>query len=278
MIITITDDFNPDIIIESGQCFRPSKLGEDSWKFITGDKYLTLKKLDDSTYDVNSDEKEWDSIWRPYFDLDRDYRSIRKSIKDDPYLEQASECGKGIRILKQDSWEMLISFIISQRKSIPSIRSCIEKLCTKYGDVLGEQINNNKDKENIYAFPNAESILMAGESGLSDCSLGYRLPYLLDAAEKVSSGELDLNAIASLGDEELFESLKTVKGVGDKVSNCICLFAFARTGRAPVDVWIKRVIDEQYRGVNPFDKYGDSAGIMQQYVFYYAQNKKKVLL
>ena len=266
--VTINDDFDLDKIIASGQCFRPKKTGERTYEFVTGDHRVTIKDETDkkdkgvTSLSVSCPKKEWEDVWHPYFDLDTNYRKIRESIpKSDKYLMGAAEYGKGIRILRQDKFEMLISFIISQRKSIPAIRTSIERLVGLYGhDVF---------------FPNPEDMLKATDEELRSCGLGYRLPYVRKAAERVALHEVDLEALDELSDEELFTRLKSFAGVGDKVANCIALFAYHRTGRAPVDTWIARVINERYAGINPFPRYGNVAGIMQQYLFYNSQGKQK---
>ncbi len=268
MKITIEDDFDLDKIIASGQCFRPRKIEEGVYRFVTGEHSVDIaydtfpasgEKNSDKevTISTSCTKKEWDGVWHPYFDLDTNYRKIRKSIpKDDLFLKNAAKYGTGIRILRQDKFEMLISFIISQRKSIPAIRTSVERIVSLYG--------------HDGFFPKPVDMLRASEEELTSCGLGYRLPYIRKAVERVALHDIDLEELDKLPDEELFEELKTFAGVGDKVANCVALFAYHRTGRAPVDTWIARVIAEQYGGVNPFPQYGSVAGIMQQYMFYYA--------
>ena len=166
---------------------------------------------------------------------------------------------------------MIITFIISQQKTIPSIKSCVEELSQRYGTLL------TGEREKIYAFPTAVQLEKATEEELRECKLGYRAPYIVDAAEKISSGSIDLDDLYHRSDKKTFETLKMISGVGDKVSNCICLFAYGRTRLAPVDTWIKKVIDQEYKGKNPFPRYKNAAGIMQQYIFFYALNHKKEL-
>jgi len=271
MIIEISDDFDLDKIIYSGQCFRPCLIEEETrkYRFITGHNVLYISIMDEKNkYDVSCDKNEWERVWKNYFDLDRDYKKIRNTIPvDDIYMNTCACDGEGIRILRQDKWEMLVSFIISQRKSIPAIRSCIEKLCLKYGTEVKTEF------ETIHLFPTCEQLFDADDRELAECGLGYRLPYVKDAAHKVYLADIDLDLIALQRDDELFEALINIKGVGRKVANCIMLFAYGRIGRAPVDVWISRVIEDIYNGTDPFGKYGDVAGIMQQYVFYHVQNK-----
>lgn len=189
MTISINDDFDLDKIIGSGQCFRPCKICDfpKTYRFVYGTHILYIIQTDKNTYDISCTEDEWNNIWNTYFDLSRNYGDIRKSIPtNDTYMFESAVDGKGIRILRQDKWEMLISFIISQRKSIPAIRSCIEKLCSKYGTKL------STDKEDIFLFPTAQQLMNASENDLAACGLGYRVGYILDAVRKVYFKEIDL--------------------------------------------------------------------------------------
>ncbi len=163
---------------------------------------------------------------------------------------------------------MLVTFIISQRKSIPAIRSVVELLSERYGSKI------RTPAETLYTFPTTSQLKDVHLEDYIACKAGYRAPYLCDAVHQVLSGSLDLAGIASLSDEALISALEGVKGVGVKVANCVALFAYGRTACAPVDTWIKKIIRQEYQGQNPLDRYGDSAGIMQQYFFYYAQNHK----
>ncbi len=267
--ITVDDDLDLEKIIDSGQCFRPSKTGDGTFMFVTGEHRVTVtdetlragkKDTEGSTkLSVSCTRKEWDEVWHHYFDLDTDYRSIRQSIpEDDIYLKEAASAGAGIRILRQDKFEMLISFIISQRKSIPAIRNCVEKIVALYG------------RDGF--FPKSEDMLGATDEELSSCGIGYRIPYVRAAAERVATGGIDLEKLGDLSGDELFDVLKSFAGVGDKVANCVALFAYHRTERAPVDTWIAKVIEKQYNGIDPFPRYGKYAGIMQQYMFFHAKS------
>lgn len=163
---------------------------------------------------------------------------------------------------------MLISFIISQRKSIPAISKSIELICERFGSPI------ITEKRTIYSFPRPIDLAKATIEELDECKLGYRSAYVKKAAEDVASGKMDMSAMTQLSDEDLFETLKSFYGVGDKVANCVALFAYSRTSLAPIDTWIKKVIETEYAGKNPFPAYGDIAGIIQQYIFYYAQMHK----
>ncbi|MCE5343985.1 MAG: 8-oxoguanine DNA glycosylase, partial [Eubacteriales bacterium] len=167
--------------------------------------------------------------------------------------------GKGMRILKQDPWETLCCFILSQRKHIKAIRACVEALCDTYGKPVQGTVRKS--------FPTAERLAALAECDARSCGLGYRAPYLLDAARKVATGEIDFPLLSQLPDEALRTMLLSIHGVGIKVAECTMLFGFQRLSRAPVDVWIHRVIDEKYGGVSPFDGYGAYAGVYQQFMF-----------
>lgn len=272
MIITISDDFDLNKIALSGQCFRVKELENGYFRFITEEHVLYIKNIEENKYEISCSLDLWERVWFPYFHLERNYEEIRSRIGvRDTYLQTASTEGRGIRILRQDPWEMIVTFIISQQKTIPSIKSCVEALCLAYGNKIATEY------EEIYTFPTALQLSSATEEELRTYKLGYRAPYLVDAAFKISSGKINLSDLYLRSDEKVFETLKQISGVGDKVSNCICLFAYGRTRLAPVDTWIKKVIDQEYKGKNPFPRYKDAAGIMQQYIFYYALTHKKEL-
>lgn len=273
MKIKINDDFDLYKIAYSGQCFRVKELPNNTYRFISGDRTVSIVSLEGpGEFSLSCNSYEWSEFWAHYFDLETDYSSIRASIpSSDKYIHRAAMAGAGIRILNQDPFEMLISFIISQRKSIPAIKSSVEKLCRKFGHRI-----ERTEEEDVYSFPTPEEMSGITSDDLNDCGLGYRIPFILDAVSRVNSGVLDLQRISELSDEDLFSELKTVCGVGDKVANCISLFAYHRTGRAPVDTWIAKVIDSEYGGINPFPRYGNNAGIIQQYVFYGAQHEKNI--
>ena len=268
MIVKIDDDFDLKKIQISGQCFRVKETQPGEFRFITGENVVYIRKMDEDSFEVSCTRDEWEKVWEPYFDMGRNYASIcKKERGKHEFTDRAIDCGQGLRILKQDKWEMLISFIISQRKSIPAISSAVEAVARKFGTHIEAR------EDEVYAFPTPEQMANASPDDLKECGLGYRAPYVLDAIRKVLSSELDLDAIDELDDEGLFGKLMEVHGVGTKVSNCVCLFAYARMGRAPVDVWIARAIDDEFGGVNPFPEYGENAGIIQQYIFYYMKNK-----
>lgn len=268
MQIEIHDDFDLEKIASCGQCFRAKSFDGGLYRFISGDHVIYIKKMEDNQYSVSCTDKEWRDIWTSYFDLERSYKDLyfEEREKHD-YIRKAMDCGRGIRILRQDPWEMLVTFIISQRKSIPAISKSVETLAEKYGHPI------KTEHEILYSFPTPEEMAGATEDELQGCGLGYRVPYICDAIQKVSSGALNLSALADCSDEELFEGLQTVHGIGKKVANCICLFGYGRVARVPVDVWISRAV-EDCGGEDPFTRFENNAGIIQQFVFYYMINGK----
>jgi len=259
--VTITADFlDPSAIMDSGQCFRMVPLGDSTVETVAYGRRVAVTALGDGRFSFSCDAAEFTSLWRGYFDLDTDYRAILDAApREDAFLAGALRGAYGLRILRQDPWETLCGFILSQRKNIRAIRACVETLCDRYGEpVAGTQRR---------AFPTPERIAALQERDLRLCAFGYRAPYLLDAARRVAAGALDLAALSRLPDDALFAALTDVRGVGAKVADCVMLFGFHRLSRAPVDVWIRRVIDEEYGGVSPFAGYGAYAGVYQQMLF-----------
>lgn len=254
------NNFDIQQIADSGQIFRFNKIDDSHYELIAGDRRLII--------DTDKEMEFTDRFWWHYFDMDTDYSRFISSVPEsDRFLSAAVRYASGIRILNQDPWEMLISFIISQRKSIPAIKTSIEKLCSRFGNDMG----------GYYAFPTPEQLAKAELNRLEDCSLGYRAPYIYECARKVASGEYDIYAWKNLDDDALRIALMSIRGVGIKVANCTMLFGYHRIGAFPVDVWIKRIEDEYYNGAFPVEKYSGYAGIMQQYMFYYGRELSKTV-
>ncbi len=265
-------------IAESGQIFR-FNVYDDEYSLVAGDKLLFIKE-DNDGYILSCSESEFEEFWIDYFDLRLDYSDFEKNIPaDDLFLTNAVRYSYGIRILNQDKWEMLISFIISQRKSIPAIKSSIEKLAKTYGKKIEMQVpdfikNIDKNSE-FFAFPTPKALADASLDDLNACSLGYRSPYIEASAKAVYRGDIDLEALSKLDDNELLAALMSLKGVGIKVANCVALFGYHRIAAFPIDVWIKRMIDEHYDGEFPLKLYDGYAGVIQQYIFYYGRESTK---
>jgi N-glycosylase/DNA lyase len=203
--------------------------------------------------------------------LNFDYGKIVKDLimGEDEFLQEAAGYGSGIRILKQEPFEAMISFIISQNKNIPAIKNCIEAICEFYGE-------KKISREGIHyvTFPDARTLAGANRDDLRKLKTGYRDEYIIRAAKVVDSGELHLNDLKQLSFEESVIALKKVHGIGEKVANCIALYGLHHIGGFPVDVWILRVLDEIYNNNFDKNKYKGYAGIIQQYMFYYMRYLK----
>jgi N-glycosylase/DNA lyase len=266
--IIIESCFNFDLeqIFDCGQCFRFEKNDDGTFTGVALGRKISLKQNGDSITIYDMDEEEFGIKWRSYFDLDRDYGEIIKELSFDSRIKIAAARTGGIRILRQECWETLCSFIISQNNNIPRIKKIIASLCRSLGDAV---------EVGVYTFPSAEKIAEAGLEGLEPIKSGFRAKYILDAAQKVASGEIDFKMIAGLSYNEAKSKLKTIKGVGDKVADCVLLFGFGFYEAFPVDVWVKKVITNYYgEGFTP-EYFGKNAGIAQQYLFYYERSFSK---
>lgn len=273
--------FNITQILESGQVFRFEKISDHSYILNAKQKLIKITQQGQCSSAIfyNTNISELDEIWIPYFDIDTNYEHIASVLAEkDEYMRQAVAFGSGIRILRQDPWEMLISFIISQNKGIPHIKECIRNICEKFGMPL-EQINGMG--QHYYSFPTPKELSRATEEELRACKVGFRAPYIMDACRKVLNGDIILNDIYIMPADEGRASLMQIKGVGPKIADCILLFAYAKSEVFPTDVWIKRVIEGMYfegKEVKPdeiqrFAKsyFGDLSGYAQQYLFYYGR-------
>ena len=247
------------LIARSGQCFR-MHAEDDVIRMWAGSHYLEVRPLGNHTYDFSCPE-DMLPFWSHYLDLNGPYaRAVRQIPEDDSYLSSCAQCCRGLRLLRQDPFETLISFIISQRKSIPAIETSVEKLCALCG----------KKTEHGYAFPTPEAIAECTLEQIQSCSVGYRASYILETARRVFSCPLPPEN-TRMSDEKLLNLLLSFPGVGIKVASCVMLFGYHRLSFAPVDVWIQRVIDTHYQGINPFPSLGPYAGLYQQYMFCHAR-------
>ncbi len=264
--ISYEGDFSVAKTFDCGQCFRFDPVDgskfESEFSGVAYGKHISFAEDSGKLYVCGATEKEFFSLWEKYLGLDVDYAAINSDIlsrSDSPALREAIEYGKGIRILRQEPWETVCSFIISQNNNIPRIKKIIAAMSEKYG----EHISGGH-----FAFPTPDALVEAGVDGLFELKTGFRAKYIFDAASKVAGGELDL---ASLTGEtsDCVKTLCGVKGIGPKVALCSLLFGFAKYDAFPVDVWIRRVMEKYFReGFTP-SELGPYAGIAQQYLFYY---------
>lgn len=260
--------FSLEQIAASGQCFRMDMENDGSCRVISGDRFVRVSQKDDEV-SFDCSEGEFDAFWRRYFDLDTDYGRFISSIdEDDAYLLAAAKAGSGIRILNQDLWEMIVSFIISQQNNIPRIKKCIFNICRAYGEHM-----TASDGTRYYSFPKPGALACLAEDALMECNLGYRSKYVVRTARDIDSGSFDMDGLYKCGYEEARARLLKLYGVGGKVADCICLFALHKIDAFPIDTHIKQVLAEHYGNGFPFERYEGFAGVLQQYIFYYDLNK-----
>ena len=246
---------------DCGQCFRWNENADGSFSGIVGKKYAKVFRDGDFVVIENATESDYKNIWENYFDLETCYDDIRKEIVLlDSRLECAVESINGMRILNQNAWEALCSFIISQNNNIPRIKGIVERLCENFGDKI----------ENGYTFPSAERIAKLSVDDLAPLRAGFRARYIIDASRKVSSGEIDIEKMHTADMEECRKDLMKITGVGAKVAECTLLYGFHRLEAFPVDVWIKKALATFFNGISP-ENLGQYAGIAQQYIFHYSR-------
>lgn len=256
--------FDIALTADSGQCFRFNRVGEGRYSLIASGRRLLIEELGGHRFRLSCNDGEWRDFWQHYFDMGRDYAAILDSIpREDTFLIQAAAFAGGLRILRQDPWETLIGFIISQRKNLPAIKGCMEALSRRFGERLDED---------AHAFPGPDRLAGAGLDELRACALGYRAPYIQGTARMIASGEADLAALCALDDADLRGALMRFPGVGVKVADCVMLFGYGRTAAFPRDVWINRALDRYYGGESPASRLGPHAGILQQYMFCYMRS------
>ena len=272
MVTVKCNELNLGQICDSGQCFRMRRLPTEDeaglYEIIATDCRLTARQLDDGV-ELDCDEMEYERFWRSYFDIESgtDYAAIIASVDPaDEYLTGVARAGSGIRILRQDLWEMIVTFLISQQNNIPRIHKCIDNICREYGGF------KTVDADGYYTFPTPEDLAGLEEDDLMPCNLGYRSKYVVRAARSVVEGTLDLDAIRRMDHESARTELLTVFGIGAKVAECICLFALHHLDSFPIDTHIRQVLEREYGTAYdkdfPFDRYHDHLGVIQQYMFY----------
>lgn len=276
IILKETSDFHVGQTLECGQCFHFKKLGDNEYGLSALGKLLHIKQTKDCVILYNTTEKEYRKIWEGYFDLKRDYGEIKRTLlAADDKLGDAIKTMWGVRILKQDFFETLISFIISQNKQIPHIKQIVADISRAYGTFLGEIKG-----ESFYSFPDCHTLKAAGEEELRRLKTGFRAPYICDAAGKISDGMLTEELLRSLETREAMNHLMEIKGVGEKVASCVMLFGLGMREEFPVDVWIKRIMEELYFHketsreeirTKAMELYGSYGGYAQQYLFYYGR-------
>ena len=259
--LAASPDFDLKQTLDCGQCFRWDILPDGSFRGTAFDRRLRLSQEDGAVVFHGVSAAEFEQVWAPYFDLDFDYAAVRRALAEqNPVLRQAAEFAPGIRILRQDPWEALCSFIISQNNNIPRIKGIIARLCETFGE----------NRDGLYTFPGPGRLAGLPVEALAPLRSGFRAKYILSAAEKVASGAVDLGALSVLPMEQARESLMTICGVGEKVAECVLLYGLHRLEAFPMDVWMKRamsvLLPDRAR-----EDFGEYAGIAQQYLFHYSR-------
>ncbi len=277
-IIEGIEDFRLSQTLECGQCFRFYKQDENDYVIVAYKNLLHMKQENDTLIFYDCDINSVKTIWIPYFDLDRDYAEIKRFLLEkDNLLRDSINEKYGVRILNQEFHEMLISFIISQNKQIPHIKQLVRRISEEYGECLGE-INGEK----YYSFPEVEILGTITEEQFREMKTGFRAPYLADAVEKLSKNVISAVDFQGMDEDDARKKLMEIKGVGEKVANCVMLFGLGYRSAFPIDVWMKRIMETLYfQGkdtkkelIADFAKemYGEYGGYAQQYLFCYGRD------
>lgn len=262
-------------IFDCGQCFRWNMQDNGNYIGVAYGRVIEVEKKDEDTVIIyNSNLNDFNNIWEDYFDLKRDYSSIKEEFEKDELLSKAVKFGYGIRLLKQDPFELLISFIISANNRIPMIKKAIERISAKYGEEL-----QYKGKT-YYSFPTLEQFVIKDEAEAEAMGVGFRAKYIMNSLEDLRQGKYNLKEIKESTDDECHKQLQQFSGVGPKVADCIMLFSMQKYSAFPVDVWVKRAMqffyvapDVSLPKIREFarNKFGELSGFAQQYLFYYAR-------
>ncbi len=262
VIVSGVEDMSLRDTLCCGQSFRWRETEENVFRGTACFRTVTLYFKDKDLYIEGATKEDFENFWKDYFDFDLDYVGLRKELSlKHPVLCEAARFAPGIHILRQEPFEALISFIISQNNNIKRIEGIVDRLCENFGERLpsGE-----------FAFPTAERLSVLSVEDLAPLRAGFRNRYIIDAAQKVQRGEVNLDLCRSLPFAEAKKSLMTIVGVGEKVADCVLLYGLHRTEAFPMDVWMKRAMSTLFPQVKPED-FGEYAGIAQQYIFHYSR-------
>lgn len=267
-------NFELEHIFECGQCFRWHKNEEGNYVGVAFENVIEVEKQGKNVILYNTDIKQFEEIWSNYFDFKRDYSKIKKELSKDTILKNAVEFGHGIRLLKQEPFELLISFIISANNRIPMIKRTIQNISKRWGE------EKHYKNQVYYAFPTLENLKCVTLDDIKECGAGFRSKYIIETINQLNNGEINLSYIADLDDDACHNELKKFSGVGPKVADCIMLFSMSKYSAFPVDIWVKRAMQYFYLApdvslpkIRQFarKKFGNISGFAQQYLFYYAR-------
>lgn len=276
IIIKDICNFELEHVFECGQCFRWNKTQKGSYIGVALERVIEVEKIENDLVIYNTNKEDFINLWADYFDLYRDYSEIKKILSKEELLKKAVEFGSGIRLLKQDPFELIISFIISANNRIPMIKKAINKICINWGKPI-EYMG-----ETYYTFPTIDSLSKATIEELEACGTGFRAKYIKNTVNKLRETN-NLQEIINLDDDACHKALQDFNGIGPKVADCIMLFSMGKYSAFPVDVWVKRAMQHFYlapdvslKKIRDFgrDKFGILSGFAQQYFFYYARENK----
>lgn len=276
LIVKGVKDFDPVHVFECGQCFRWNKTENGSYKGVVSNRCVEVSVVGDELHINNATEQDFIDIWYDYFDLGTDYSEIKRLIEKDDIMKEAVKAGAGIRLLKQDFWEVLISFIISANNGIPRIMKTVEHL----SQLMGNQIDATSG---AYQFPAISQIATKTLEEVQQCRAGFRCKYIHQTSKIMHENTIDKKRLLTMDTDSARRELMMLPGVGPKVADCILLFSGTKYNVFPTDVWVKRVMEELYlkreaslKEIQAFakDYFGDLTGYAQQYLFYYARLNK----
>lgn len=274
IIISGITDFDTTHTFMCGQCFRWDIEEDGSYTGVSHGRVVNIRVKDNDIIIKNSNRKDLNDIWIDYLDLNRNYADIKAKYAADIHLKKAMEFGSGIHILNQEIFECLISFIISTQNGIPRIKKIVSTLSEMYGDKI------NYNGKTYYSFPTPHQLQGITEKDLEPLKAGYRAAYIVDAVNKVLTGEVNLEHIGRMDTDAARNELLKIKGVGPKVADCVLLFSCKKTDAFPIDVWVQRIMRSLYCGESSTIKqiqmyakenFGEFSGMAQQYLFYYAR-------
>lgn len=279
IIIENIKDFEPKHVFECGQCFRWDREEDNSYTVVANRKVINVILENNNLIIKNSNIDDVEEFWIDYFDLKKDYEKIKKELSNkDKNLKNATEFGYGIRLLNQDFYETVISFIISARNSIPSIKRSIKLLSEMYGEKIDDYMGKN-----YYSFPEINRLKSANLEEIKKSKVAFRAKYIIETCKKISEEKITNEEFENLTLDETSERLIKFPGVGPKVADCIALFSLKKYDSFPVDVWVNRVMSELYFKDEKLSLkklrekslrlFGEKAGFAQQYLFYYAREK-----
>lgn len=249
------------LTLDCGEAFRWEEQEDGSWSGAAYGKYLNIKEENGNFILKDTSLEDFENVWRNYFDLDRDYAAICAKLKEDDLVRETIDEYYGIRILNQEPWEALVSFVISQQNNIKRIKGIIKRLCDTYGE---------KICDGWHTFPTSKTLSKLSVEDFEAIGLGYRAKYVKKLADDVESGVIDLAAIKAMDLDDAKKTLLSIYGVGEKVANCALLFGFQFIRCFPVDVWMKRVLQYYPNGLP--ECFSGYEGIAQQYLFHWARN------